>query len=72
MGAFAKITLAMEPSKPSPIIQYHDAPVDNCAFDSPCALKPRDRLQIVAFAALAIGVVSAVMFGLYWVANHYL
>ena len=70
--SFAKMILTMEPSKPSPIIQHHDAPVDHCAFDSACALTPTTRLQIAGFAALAIAIVSVVMFGLYWLATHYL
>ena len=61
---------------PNPIIQHADAsvdgPADSCAFDSACALTPTTRLQIAGFAALAIAIVSAVMFGLYWLATHYL
>lgn len=66
----------MASTPPNPIIQHTDTSLessaDSCAFDSACALTPTTRLQIAGFAALAIAIVSVVMFGLYWLATHYL
>ncbi|RJX33454.1 MAG: hypothetical protein C4516_01285 [Oxalobacter sp.] len=62
----------MDPAQTNPIIAPdNDAPADSCSFDSQCALPPKTRFQIAAFAAIAIAIVSLAMYGFYWIAMKY-
>jgi hypothetical protein len=65
---------ATEPSSHSPILieESDQQSLDSCSFDSACALKPKDRLQIAAMAILGIGIMSLAMYGFYWLGMKFL